>query len=116
MRQFFEHRLTLVLAGVLTLLFIVSLQSSIRSSTSSQKVGVLEQKIRESSSENSQIYTDIEKSQTEYYKKKRIHDELLLQKPDEQTIQLPPRPTPSPTPVPSPSPVSVWEEWKEVLK
>lgn len=115
MGQFFSHKITLLAAGVATILIAISLQSNIQTSTSSHKVGVLEQEIEKRSSEVSKLENQISDAQSDFYKKKIIHDELLLQEPDQQVIQLPPRPETISTQEEAPNPPTPWEEWKKIL-
>ncbi len=90
MKQLLEKPFTILIATIITLLFIISLRKTASKSLISQhNIELLEQKLQ---AVNQQIITeqkDLETTSSEFAKEKVMRDELLLQKPGEYILQIP---------------------------
>jgi cell division protein FtsB len=90
MKQLLEKPLIILIATIITLLFIISLRKTASKSLVSQhNIELLEQKLQ---AVNQQIITeqkDLETTSSEFAKEKVMRDELLLQKPGEYILQIP---------------------------
>lgn len=115
MKKLLFHPVTILVFTVFILAGILSLQRTtreIRSST--ETIQNLDQEINQIEGQVADLEAELEHASSEFAKEKIIRDELLMQKPGEFVIQMPPIPSPSPKgeilTVRTP-----WEEWRGIL-
>lgn len=114
MGKIFENKLVLITAVILVVIFSISLRKT-RLKTE-YSAYVLEQKeagVKELEAEVKNLKQKNEQVKNEYYQEKIIRNELLMQKPGEVVLQLPPevkKPTPTTTPTPTPENVMKWKQ------
>ncbi len=114
MKSLLFHPLTALILTVLTIIFVMSLRTNKNEiSRSSETIHLLEQEVDKISSEVSQSQQDLETAQLPISKEKIARDELLMQKPGETVLQLPPLQESDLPEVTQPK--TPWEEWKELL-
>ncbi len=114
MHKIFENKLTLIIVIILVAVFSISLKKTRLKTEYSEKV------LKQKSLGVEKLKEDVSKLEeknrvldNKFYKEKIIRNELLMQKPGEVVIQLPPEATqPSPTlsPTPTPSNIKRWEK------
>ena len=115
MRNLLKHPSVVLLLTIFAVLYYVSLDSSAQKATvSSDTVEVLEQEVNQMTLEVSDLEKKLEAANHPISKEKVIRNELLMQKPGEYVLQLPPIES-SETPAVQKAEKSAWEEWKEVL-
>lgn len=80
--------------------------------TSTEVLQVLDQEVAQLARQVSDVERQANASQSALAQEKILRNELLLQKPGEWILQLPPDPSPSPlpSPTPTPPPVEVWRK------
>lgn len=106
------HPLTILAVTLLAVIFALSLHTSRQKMrTSTEQISVLEQEVDQMANEVYQLNYQVQTATSSAAQEKIIRDELLMQKPDEIIVQLPPidevkMPLPSPSPSPDP-----WQEW-----
>ena len=110
------HPFTLILATLMVILLIFLLRQTInKTRISPEQKTVLQQEVFKMTREISQLEAEKRLAQHPYTQEKILRNELLLQKPGEYILQVPPvSPLPLPSPVPSPS-VTPWQEWQQKL-
>lgn len=110
-----KHPVVALLITIFAVLYYLSLDSSAQKATvSSNTVEELEQEVNQMSNEVAVLEKKLDTANHPVTQEKVIRNELLLQKPGEYVLQLPPievEETPSPT-VEKKTP---WEEWQTVL-
>lgn len=116
MRTFFEHPLMILLMTLVAGIFMVSLYISSKDGKSgAQIVQILEESVERQKKRVEALEQQAQLANDPFIQEKIQRDELLLQKPGEIVLQLPPITVPSPTPEPTPKQMTPWEEWKLVL-
>lgn len=110
-----KHPLVIVIITVVAIFYYVSLDKSAqKANTSSEAVQVLEQEMQKMTSDVSLLERELEAANHPVAQEKIIRNELLLQKPGEYVLQLPPLEVTEQTP-PQVEKKTPWEEWKEIL-
>ena len=116
MMRLLYHPLTLLAFTLLVVIFALSLHTSRQKmKTSTERIAVLEQEVDQMASEVYQLDYQVQTATSSAAQEKIIRDELLMQKPDEIIVQLPPIDevkVPMPSPSPSPEP---WQEWRMLI-
>lgn len=114
MKTLLFHPLTALIITVLAIVFFLSLQTNKNEiSRSSDTIHLLEQEVDKISSETSVSEEKLEDAKSPLTKEKIARDELLMQKPGETILQLPPI---EETDIPEvDQPKTPWEQWKELL-
>jgi len=116
MQKLLFHPLTALVITGLTIIFLISLYHNtqdIRRSTES--LSILDQENQQLASEVTKLEKKLSQAQTDFAQEKITRDELLMQKPGEYVVQLPPLPTPSLAPQ-TPTQLSTpWAEWRQLL-
>ena len=114
MHKIFENKLTLIIVIILVAIFSISLKKTRLKTEYSEKV--LKQKslgVEKLKEEVDKLEEKNRVLDNKFYKEKIIRNELLMQKPGEVVIQLPPeatRPSPTLSPTPTPSNIKKWEK------
>lgn len=116
MRTLLYHPVTIVLVLLVAILFNVSLnQSAQKAQVSIKNVALLEQEIRQMTSDVSRLEQDLETAGLSFTQEKILRNELRQQKDGEIVFQVPDFELPEVSPEPTPEPPTPWEEWQEVL-
>ncbi len=115
MLKLLRSPLVMLLSLVATCILLWSLWGTVkRSRSSAEQVGLLEQELHQMASEVSRLEQKVSVASSAAAQEKIIRNELLMQKPGEYVVQLPPLETTTPTPTPAPS-LSPWQGWQQVL-
>jgi cell division protein FtsB len=116
MLKLLRHPLFLLVFTLASALFSFSLYRTVqKSSVSRQHVTQQEQELAQIAEENNRISQQLEYAQTPFAQEKIVRDELLMQKPGEQVIQIVEQKEYVPPPVQTVEVLTPWEEWREVL-
>ncbi|PIR58848.1 MAG: hypothetical protein COU69_03560 [Candidatus Pacebacteria bacterium CG10_big_fil_rev_8_21_14_0_10_56_10] len=100
---------------VISAIFFVSLRKTAQRATdSAEYVAELNQEISRLEEEVAELERRLETAQSDFTREKILRDELLLQKPGEQVVKLPPLPPQPPPPEPEPEP-EPWQAWRVLL-
>jgi 16S rRNA U516 pseudouridylate synthase RsuA-like enzyme len=90
MKDLLQKPLMILIATIITLLFLLSLRKTASKSLISQKnVELLEEKIRDVNQQITKEKKELEYTSSEFAKEKIMRNELLLQKPGEYVLQIP---------------------------
>lgn len=115
MPRWFFHPLTVIICTiVITWLYGSLLRTEQNMRTSSETVGVLDQEVSQIASEVSELESRLATAQSPAAQEERIRNELLLKKPGEYVIQLPPASMNSTIETQKRS-LSPWEQWQALL-
>ena len=115
MMNFLRNPLTILAFTLVFAFFFFSLRKNAKKSyISIQNVNLLENEVKQLKSETNNQKNQLEIIKQPLTKEKIVRNELLLQKPGEYVVQLPPA---SPTPSQEEQKInqSPWVEWKKVL-
>lgn len=114
MTRWLYHPLVVLILTLVGLGFSYSLYSNIKKTRSStEHVSVLEQETLQIASEVSLLQEKLNSAQSPANQEKIIRDQLLMQKPGETVVQLPPLTASAATttaPRPSPKPAEAWNQ------
>ena len=116
MRKLLEHPAIVALVTLAAAIFIISNQLSTHNQVDiDSQARQLEELMAQKERNITALEEKIALSSDPFIKEKQARDELLLQKPGEVPLQLPPMtPLPLPTPVPTTTPTP-WQEWKALI-
>lgn len=110
-----KHPVVALLITIFAVLYYLSLDSSAQKATvSSNTVEELEQEVNQMSNEVAVLEKKLDTANHPITQEKVIRNELLLQKPGEYVLQLPPIEVKE-TPPPTVEKKTPWEEWQAVL-
>jgi len=116
MQRLLSHPITIVLFTVLALIFFISLDKNTQTAKhSATTLHGLETQNNALESDVQQLEKEVMTAQTNLAKEKIIRNELLLQKPGEFIVQLPPEAkseTIERKTIPAETP---WQAWKKIL-
>ncbi len=116
MQKLLFHPLTALFLTLLTIIFLISLYHNIldiRKST--ETITVLDQENQKLASEISNLEKKLVDTRSDFVQEKITRDELLMQKPGEFIVQLPPLPSPNPQPQLNQQSTTPWQEWRQIL-
>jgi len=90
MKDFIQKPIIILIATIITSIFVFSLRKTAsKSLVSQQNVELLEQKIQDINAQIEKEEKELESTSSEFAKEKTLRDELLLQKPGEYVLQIP---------------------------
>jgi cell division protein FtsB len=116
MQKLLFHPLTAIFITFISIIFLISLYHSnldIRKST--ETISVLDQENQKLASEVSGLEKKLTMAESDFAKEKITRDELLMQKPGEIIVQLPPLPNLDIQLQPETKNLTPWEEWQKLL-
>lgn len=115
MKSVLYHPLVILIVSGVSLLFYFSLiKSDQKLIKTKETVATLNQEVTQLENQAKELQEKVEYASSSAAREKILRDELLMQKPGEYILQLPPQAHQQPEMTPSPSPTA-WEEWRMLL-
>jgi len=115
MIKLFSHPVAIIGYTIFCLIFFISLQAtSQKTKTSSESLEVLDQEISRITQDVTHLQQQVAVAKSPTAQEKIIRNELLMQKPGEFVVQLPPIEDDVPVEPPKPTPAPL-ESWRQLL-
>lgn len=115
MNKLFYNPISLIVFVLVVFTISLSLRETAkRADLAKKEVSALEQEVTMLQADTTAAEELVTERQGEFMREKIARNELLLQKPDEIIVQLPPI-TPKPLPTPTVSTVTPLEQWRRAI-